>query len=176
MNAVTQTLLAGVALGALATAPALAVDAPHFHVVALHAGRIVDKTKVREPGRQHLTYTGAVTTSVSAAALHKKVILHDTFTKFSSNTASSWECGNPPTKINISKKATYGRAGTTTVVRNLHCTEGPSIFYGDTYKLKDPNGDGQTDRFVSTLIGKFARSGQKYNATLNLDVNVPIGQ
>jgi hypothetical protein len=44
MNNLTKTRLGGVALCALATAPAMAEDVPDFHVTVLHAGNVVNKT------------------------------------------------------------------------------------------------------------------------------------
>ena len=50
------------------------------------------------------------------------------------------------------------------------------MFYGDTYKLTNSAGEGQTDYFPSRLIAKYKRSGIKYKGTLLLDVNVTIGK
>jgi hypothetical protein len=48
------------------------------------------------------------------------------------------------------------------------------VFYGNTYKLTNPEGEGKTDTFVSTLIGKFENNGVKYKGKLNMDVSVTI--
>ena len=45
------------------------------------------------------------------------------------------------------------------------------MFYGNTYKLTDPDGFGNTDYFVSSLIGWFEN---QYKGTLNLDVSLFI--
>ena len=50
MNAITQALLAGAALGALATAQAIAGNVPYFGITALHAGNVVHKTRMAKPG------------------------------------------------------------------------------------------------------------------------------
>ena len=68
MKSITKTLLGGAALCALATAPAMAGNVPHFNVTALHAGNVVNKTRIHSPGRQHVTYTFAVYSSVSIPA------------------------------------------------------------------------------------------------------------
>ena len=38
------------------------------------------------------------------------------------------------------------------------------------------DGEGQVDKFVSILIGKFEQFGVKYKGTLYLDVSVNIGE
>ena len=51
MNKLTQTLLAGAALSAWMSAPALAQPKhPAMHVTAMYAGHAVDKTKFTLPG------------------------------------------------------------------------------------------------------------------------------
>lgn len=177
MNSTTNVLLGGVALCALATVPAVARNVPGFHITALYGDYLVNKTKLRNPNRQHLTVTDSVSSYVPASDLNTKVHLHDTFTKWSSMTASSWECGNPKQKIKVDpKKTQYAKIGTATETYSLGCTDGASVFYGDTYKLTNSAGEGQTDHFVSTLYGWFQRSGVKYKGTLYLDVSVHIGK
>jgi hypothetical protein len=122
-----------------------------------------------------MTFTFGVTTHVPASHLKVKTKLSDTFLKWSSQTASSSKCGNPETKISVPKRSIYGKLGTETETRDWGCTEGPSVYYGDTYKLTDPAGEGKTDSFVSILIGKWQWGKVKYRGTLNLDVSVVIG-
>jgi hypothetical protein len=176
MNNLTKTLLGGVTLSALMAAPAMAGKAPAFHVTALYAGgKVVNKTVSHNPSQSHMTFTFGVTTHVPASDLKVKTRLSDTFYKWSSQTASSSKCGNPETKISVPKKSAYGKPGTATKTINWHCDTGPSVYYGDTYKLTDPAGEGKTDSFVSILIGKWQWGKVKYKGTLNLDVSVAIG-
>ena len=50
MDKITQTLLGGAALCALATAPAMAGDAPNLRVFALHGGHVIHKTRLTKTG------------------------------------------------------------------------------------------------------------------------------
>ena len=178
MNAIIQALLGGAALGALATAPALAGDAPHFGITALHAAKVVNKTKVRDPSHQHVTYTFGVSTDVPASDFRQTVHLYGTYYKWSSTFSGSSTCSNPKQKLKTPKKSIYAKLGKATETYSLGCPSGPTVFYGDTYKLTDAVGEGQTDHFVSTLIGWFQNlgNGQKYKGTLYLDVSVTIGK
>lgn len=176
MNNLTKALLGSAALSALIAAPAAAQQKhPAFHVVALYAGgKAVNKTAIHHPSRSYMTWTYSVSTHIPAH-LKTKTKLSDTFFKWSSQTASSSKCGNPETKNRVPNRSTYGRLGTATETRDWGCTEGPSLYYGDTYKLTNPAGEGKTDFFVSSLIGKWQWGSVKYKGTLNLHVNVAIG-
>ncbi len=170
MNNLAKTLLAGSALCALTTAPAMAQNVPAFPVTALHAGHVVNKTKLQVPGRQHLTYTFGVSTYIPAE-LDKKVKLLDTLYKWT----SSLNCPLSE-KPKIKKKPIYGKVGFFTETYSEGCSSGPTVYYGNTYKLTNPEGEGKTDSFVSALIGKFQNNGVKYRGKLNLDVSVEIGE
>ena len=173
MNVITKTLLCGTALCALATTSAVAANTPHFNFTALHAGRVVNKTRVHTPGREHLTYTFSVSTSIPASDLHKTVYLPGVY-KFNSN---STVCSSPREKLKvIPKRTAYAKTGTYTETYSLGCASGPTVFYGATYKLVNPDGEGKTDHFVSRLMGWFQNSQGKYKGTLNLDVTVNIGE
>jgi hypothetical protein len=163
MNNLTNALLGSVALCALATAPAMAQDVPDFHVTVLHAGNVVNKTVFHDPSRQHLTYTFAAYASIPAE-LDKTIKL---------GTLASWGCSSTA-KARITRKANYGKAGIYTETYSANCSGAGEVFYGNTYKLTNPAGEGKTDTFVSTLIGKFEKSGVKYKGTLNMDVSVTI--
>jgi hypothetical protein len=163
MNYLTKALLGSVALCALATAPAMAEDVPDFHVTVLHAGNVVNKTVFHNPSRQHLTYTFGAYASIPAE-LDKKIKLGD---------LASWGCSSTG-KAKITQKATYGKAGIYTETYSADCSGAGEVFYGNTYKLTNPAGEGKTDTFVSTLIGKFEKNGVKYKGTLNMDVSVTI--
>lgn len=170
MHNLTRTLLSGTALAALAAAPSVAGNAPKFHVQALHAGKQVNKTVLHSPVGGHTTYTIGVSTYVPPSALHKTVPLALTFYKWS----SSAECSNPRQKIKAPKKSLYGKIKTGTETYSLGCSA-PTVFYGDSYKLTDPSGEGKTDNFVSVLYGWYENAGIKYKGTLYLDVSVAIG-
>ena len=177
MNAITQFLLAGAALGALATAPALAGDAPHFRVMALHAGHAVNKTSFRDPSRQHLTYTFGASTYVPASDLRKKTKLPDTYYRWSTYFSCSATMAMQQT-LRVPKRSTYAKLGKATETYSQGCSFGPTVFYGDTYELINQAGEGKTDSFVSTLIGKWTErlTGVKYKGTMHLDVSVAIGK
>jgi len=172
MKNLTKTLLSGIALSALAAPPAVAGNAPEFLVQALHAGRVLNKTKVHNYGRTQMTYTFGVSTSVPASDFNKSANLLATYYKWSSD---GHGCGNLQQKIEVPKKSVYGNVRPSTLTYSLGCTSGWSVLYGDTYKLKDKSGFGKTDTFVSILIGKWQRNDRKYKGTANLDVSVAIG-
>jgi hypothetical protein len=172
MNNIIKILLGGAALSALATAPAIAGDAPHFSITALHAGNAVFKSKLQVPGRKNVTYTVAVSTYVPASDLGTAVHLLGTYYKFNSNSSL---CTTPKMKIKVPKKSTYAKLGHATETYSEGCASGPTKFYGDTYDLKKAKGEGKVDSFVSVLTAKFKNSRGKYNGTLNLDVKVSIG-
>jgi hypothetical protein len=172
MNYITKTLLGSAALCALATAPSMAA-VPAFHVTALHAGHAVNKTLVVEKGRSHLTYTFGVSSYVPASDLNNTVHLIYTYYKWNSNDSL---CTDPKEKIKVPKQSEYATLGTATETYDEGCSNGSTKFYGDTYDLTNSAGDGQTDSFTSKLIGKFENEGTKYKGTLNLDVDVHIGE
>jgi hypothetical protein len=167
MNAITKTLLAGAAFGALATAPALAGDVPPFHVMALHAGHVVGKTRIHHAGRTHVTSTLEVSTSIPASDLDKKIKL---LALVSVDTNCSGQLN-----FKITKKATYGKVGFYSETFSGGCGNGGYTEYGNTYKLTNPEGEGKNDSFVSSLIDKVEYKGVKYKVTVNADFNVAIG-
>jgi hypothetical protein len=172
MNSLAKTLLGGAALCALATAPSIAGNASAFNISVLHPGNAVNKTKMPNHDATHLTYTFSVSTSIPASDLHKTVTLGPFF-KFNSY---STVCSSPKEKIKFDpKKTQYAKLGVATETYSLGCASGPTVFYGVTYRLTNPAGEGQIDHFVSSLIGKFRNSHGKYKGTLNMDFTVNIG-
>lgn len=163
MKNLTKILLGGAAFISLATTPAMAQDVPDFHVTVLHTGKVVNKTVFHDPSRQHLTYTFEAYATIPAE-LDKKIKL---------GVLSSWGCSSTQ-KAKITQKATYGKAGIYTETYSANCSGAGEVFYGNTYKLTNSAGEGKTDTFVSTLIGKFEKNGVKYKGTSNLDFNVTI--
>jgi hypothetical protein len=177
MNSISKTLLAGAAFGALATAPAVADNVPNLNFTALHRSNVVHKTRMTKAGHgedcSRICTGSTVSTYIPASDLDKKVNLIYTFYKWNSNNTI---CSQPKEKIHVvPKKSQYAQIGTATETYSIGCS-GPTVFYGDTYKLKNPAGEGKTDSFVSTLIGKFWNNGVKYKGALILDVNVNIGE
>jgi hypothetical protein len=166
MNSITQTLLAGASFCALATAPALAGDIPPFHVTLLNAGHVVAKTGLHHAGRTHVTSTIEVSTAIPASDLDKKIklgVFVDCSGKF---------------KFKITKKPTYGKAGIYSMTQSEACfnSSAGDMGYGNTYKLTNPNGEGKTDSFVSSVIGKVEYKGVKYKVTENVEYNFIIGE
>jgi hypothetical protein len=162
MNNLTKTLLGGAAFCALATAPAMAQDVADFHITALHAGNVVNKTALHDPSRTHLTYTYADYTYIPTSDLGVKI----------RGTAWSFGCSATSTKARITKKATYGKASIYTQTVSTACDGAGEVFKGDAYKLTNPAG--RVDTFSSRIIGKFEASGVKYKSTLNIDSNIII--
>ena len=176
MNAITQALLAGAALGALMTAPAMARPAgPAMPVTALYMGHAVNKTRFHNPGRQHLTYTFEFYTTLKAE-LDKKVPIRGVFYKWNSTVSGNYTlCSNPRQKIKFDpKKTRYGKLSVTTETYSYGCPSGPTTFYGADYKLTNADGFGQTDYFVISDIGWFKARGNKYKGTLNMDITANI--
>ena len=173
MNNLTKTLLGGVALAALATAPAMAKDAHHYalhNVTAIHAGHAKNKTKIHNQGATHRTYTYAVYSSQPASAAKKT---HLIFTYYKWNNSGTL-CSSPKMKIKLaSKKTIYGKAGTASETYSEGCPSGPTVFLGDTWTNKTGS-SGDVDQLTSSLIGKFHNGSVKYKGTLNLDVSVFI--
>lgn len=171
MNNVTKTLLAGAAIGALATAPAMAGNAPHFSVTAAHVGNQVIKSTIRTPSRQALTYNIYISSSVSGS-VGTSTNLFQTYYKWNSNLSI---CTVPFMKLVGPKRTTYGKINHNTETYSLGCASGPTVFHGDNYTLKKASGDGQTDTFLSDLKGKFNNGSVKYKGNLFIHGTVHIG-
>jgi hypothetical protein len=170
MNNLTKTLLCGAALSVLTAIPATAQHKhPSFSFRAFHAGRVVNKTKLRNPGAMHLTYTFGVYDYIQAQ-LNTKVWLG----------GSKWNsystiCSAPKTKVKFAaKKTQYGKINAATQTYSLGCSSGPTTFYGVDYKLKDPAGKGKIDLFRYSVIGTFKNANGKYKGTLNADVSLTL--
>jgi hypothetical protein len=174
MNKFTKSLLSGVALCALTPLPALAVSHPAFTFTAVHAGRMVNKTKFHVPERLHLTYTFSVYASAKLD-LGVKTQIGGLYRWNSTVSGHSTICSNPKQKMTFdSKKTLYGKLSAATETYSMGCPSGPTTYYGTDYKLTDPNGYGKTDHFRSSLIGRFQGVGGRYKGTLNIDENLTI--
>ena len=169
MDKLTEALLGGVAISALAVAPAVVQQKhPGFHFTALHGGRVVNKTKMPNHGATHITYTFGIY-SYQPANAPPKTHLIGTFYRFESYNF----CALVKEKIKAPKKSIYARLGTATETYSFGCSNGPTTFLGDTWTNKTGK-SGDTDFFVSKLISTFKNNGTKYKATMNLDVGVII--
>lgn len=174
MNNLTKTLLGGVALTALATAPALAGPKhPAMHVTALHAGKQVNKSHSLVPGATHVTYTFGVYSSASASSVHQNVF--GTYYKWNSAPNGYYTlCSNPKQKVKTPKKTVFGATNADTETYSFGCPSGQTVFHGDEWTNKT-GASGDTDTWRSVLKGKFiGPSGGKYKGTLNLDVSLNI--
>ena len=178
MNRITQTLLGGAACCALASASAMAAGAPSIHAVALHPGHqtVLKSNMHKGMNTSTITSTVAVSTSVTAADLHQKVKLVATY--YTYYDSGSFCNSSEKQKVKLKKKKTkYATLGTSTETYSGYCSTAPTVFYGDTYDLKKKSGEGKTDSFVSTLVGKGIHyNGGVYNINVNLDVSVAIGK
>jgi hypothetical protein len=130
---------------------------------------VANKTRMPNHGATHITYTFGVYTYVSSPSLNKTVTLAATFYKFSSCTFE-----HTPVKVRAPKKSQYGKIGWTTETYSNVSAPGPTVFYGNTYKLTNPDAKGKTDHFVSSQIFRFTNGGTKYKGTLNSDASVTI--
>jgi hypothetical protein len=169
MNKLTTTLLGGVAISALAIAPAMAAKHHAMHVTALHAGNAVNKSKMHAPGATHIVYTFGVYSYQPASAPPKT---HLIFTYYKWNNSGTI-CSAPKMKIKAPKKSVYAKIGTASETYSFGCPSGQTVFLGDTWTNKT-GVSGNVDTFVSTLLGKFHNGSLKYKGTLNLDVDVFI--
>jgi hypothetical protein len=176
MNKLTQTLLTGSALCALMAAPAMAEPKhPAMHVMALHAGHAVNKTKFHIPAKQHLTYTYGVYSSASASSVDQD--LYGTYYRWQNfpNGYLTFTCTPPKQRLKVPKKSIYATIAADTKTYSFGCPS-PTVFYGDAWTNKT-GVPGDVDTFRSTLIGKALQGPQyRYKGTLNLDVQVSITQ
>jgi hypothetical protein len=172
MNKLTQTLLTGSALCALMAAPAMAQPThPAMHVMALHAGHVVNKTKLPRPwdcGRHTCYYSYGIYTSQPADA--HKADLDRTYYKW---TTYDTFCSNPKQKVKVAKKSIYARIDAGTKTYSFGCPS-PLVFYGDRWTNKTGL-PGNVDTFRSTLIGHWKLpNGVKQRGEIRLEVNVTI--
>jgi hypothetical protein len=170
-----KTLLAGAALCALATAPALA-SAPSFHLagttaraITMHNGSMHSKTDVRDPGYTNFTETVTFAGTISETGFYKNPVLV---------WAEVWlysSCGTavPNEKGKVAKKAAHGKvaAGTSTGTAT-GCTNGTVYtFIGPVYTLKSKTAT--SDSFTFDLDAKAP--GIKYKLKLVGNTNLTIG-
>jgi hypothetical protein len=159
-----KTLLAGAAFCALCTAPALALAAPHLHMVGaednilkVKPGSLHTKTNRTQPGIQDVTYT--LTLSGSLPPLKTPTLLW----------AYTWQDTNtciPPKKegLTFPKKDKVAKisVGTSTGPTSA-CPSSTFTFYGPMYDLKKK---ASGDSFTAILAAK-KYSGYNYTAFVN---------
>ncbi len=163
-----KTLLAGAAICALCTAPAMTLAAPKLHLAGAEDNRLKVKpgsthmkTNRAQPGITDVTYT--LTLSGSLPPVKQATLLW----------AYTWQNTNtciPPKKesLAVPAKTKYAKitVGTTTGATSA-CPSSTFTFYGPDYKLKKSPKNG--DSFLADLIAK-KYSGYNYVAhvTTNL--------
>jgi hypothetical protein len=170
MNKITQTLLGGAACCALASASAMAADAPV--VAALHAGhQTVLKTSMHKGKPSNLTTTIAINSTNTSGLKKVQKLIYTYYTYYDSG--SFCNSSEKQKETLQSKKTKYAKLGTSTETYSGYCSTAPTVFYGDTYELTKKSGQGKVDSFVSALVGKKIHyNGQIYNITQNEDVSV----
>ncbi|HEY6578371.1 MAG TPA: hypothetical protein VIY09_03545 [Rhizomicrobium sp.] len=170
MNKITQTLLGGAAFCALATAPAMAADAPV--VAALHSGhQTVLKTNMHKAKPGNLTTTIAISSTDTAGLKQVQKLAYTYYTYYDSG--SFCNSSEKQKETLQSRKTQYAKLGTSTETYSGYCSTAPTVFYGDTYELVKKSGEGKVDSFVSALVGKKIHyDGGIYNITQNEDVSV----
>jgi hypothetical protein len=169
-----KTLLAGVALCALATAPALA-KAPSFHLagmtarnITMQSGVMHSKSNIHDPGYTNFTTTINFAGTISYAGFYKNPVLL---------WAEVWlysQCGTevPNEKGKAVVKPTAGKvkAGTETGAASGCATNVIYTFYGPVYTLKSKTAT--SDSFTFDVDAKA--TGIKYklfivgNTSLNI--------
>jgi hypothetical protein len=165
MSNLTKSLFGSVALCALMAVPAVSENADSSHMTALHGGRVINKTKLHNRGATHIYSTLSVFTYLPPSSYRKKQFLPGTFYKYVDACSV--------TKWKVTKKAQYGKVG---FVTGTYTCDGvaKTVPIGNFYKLTDPDAEGKTDHFVSSVSAKFENNGTKYKGTLSLDVSVII--
>ncbi|HEY3638109.1 MAG TPA: hypothetical protein VGK90_08135 [Rhizomicrobium sp.] len=154
-----KTLLGGVALCALATAPALAAKAPNFHLggmvsraITMHSGATHTKTTIRDPKYTNLTSTVTFTGTISEAGYYKNPVLL---------WSEAWfygSCGGevPNEKGKTIVQGTAGRVKAGTVTGNSSSCNGDFTFYGPLYDLKSKTAT--SDSFTFDVDAKATKS------------------
>lgn len=170
MNNLTKALLGGVALCALVTVPAVSENADSFHMTALHGGRVINKTRMANPGGTHVTSSVTVFTYVPFSGQHKQT-LFASYYRWNSN---SDPCTPPKIKIG-QNKTQYGKLSVSTETYTITgCQNGPAKRDLINYKITDPNAQGKTDFGQARFVGRYESGGKKYKGTLNMNLNIII--
>ena len=167
-----KTLLAGAALCALATAPAMA--APNIHLKAApmgaHALKIKSvsvghaKTGIHDPSFTNYTVTFTLSGSLSRSYFFKKFVLLYAY---------DWTNGC----TDVGTKEVFKSVPNLTAVHKIKaatttgtCSGSPLVFHGPDYKLL--SNSATFDSFTGALIAKKTSSG--YNLRANIPTNLHI--
>jgi len=168
MNNLTKTLLGSAALIALTAVPALAENFRVPHLIALHAGKRINKTKLPNNRGAHIYSTFSVFTYQPANA-PRKTHLSQTFYDWIYDDF----CDVKEQRIKAPKRSIYAKIGTAIETYSVGCLSGPGTFYGDTWTNKTGQSR-DVDTFVSSVFTKFTGGGTHYRGTVTLDVNVIV--
>jgi hypothetical protein len=169
-----KTLLAGAALCALATAPALA-SAPSFHLagmtarsITMHNGSIHSKTSIRDPGYTNFTETVTFAGTISETGFYKNPVLL---------WAEVWlysSCGTaiPNEKGKVAKKPKFGKAaaGSLTGPASGCATNVDYTFIGPVYTLKSTTAT--SDSLTFDLDAKAPGIKYKLKLVGNTDLKI----
>jgi hypothetical protein len=172
MNNLTIALLGGVSATALVAVSASAGTMNHMtgqHLTALHAGKVINKSKMHNAGTTKIYSTISVFTYGTTSSNKQELL--GTFYKYNN---SGDLCSVPKkSKIKAAKKSVYGKVATGSITYYEGCPGAQPTFYGDYWTNKSGK-SGQTDTFQSVLTANFTNGGAKYKGQLTLDVNVFI--
>jgi hypothetical protein len=169
-----KTLLAGAALCALATAPALA-SAPNFHLagmtarsITMHNGSMHSKSAIRDPGYTNFTETVTFAGTISETGFYKNPVLAwaEIWLYSSCGAAVPNEKGKAVVKPKNGKVSAGSLTGTAS-----GCTNGTVYtFIGPVYELKSKTAT--SDSFTFDLDAKAP--GIKYKLYLvgNTDLKI----
>ena len=160
MNFLTKTLLAGAALGALTTAPALA--APNIHLVGkvgvqlTATGLVHQKTNVRGIRTPNITVTTSIHGTFTSAAFYRKPTLLYAYdwTNGCTDTGTAESFKSKPAKTAVHKI----KQGSLTGTRSASgCGSTIFTYYGPKYTRKVKGNT--TDHFTGTLKATGSSSG-----------------
>lgn len=183
MDNLTKTLLAGAAMGALATAPALA--APNAHIAGVNNAALAVKnlgthikTPIHDPHVNHVTQTVSFAGTISEAGfINKPTILWGEAWFSRTGTTSSSKCTDAP-----NQSAKFQKTTAAAVIKHATETGSASIpgfcalntgmtFYGPKYKLTSTTAT--HDSFTGKIIANEKLvSGYIYTLKANTSLNI----
>ena len=173
MNMFNKTLLAGAAICALASAPALASHAPNIHLAGVKTAVKMTVTGISHNKTNIVdkkSYTNYTTTISLAGSLTESVYYKNPVLLY----AYDWieDCTQPANqKFKITTKPTAGKAkaGSSTGTRSS-CGSTVFTYLGPVYELKSKTAT--SDSLVGQLAAKHTSSG--YNLTANFPTSLTI--
>lgn len=155
----TKTLLAGAAICALCTTPALARTAPSIHLAGIDSKAKAHIKNIIKPDITHITETITFSAFLSASADYKLPVLlwGETWQDTATCIPPSDERGRFPQRTAVAKISVGTSTGPTSA-----CPSSTFTFYGPIYDLTAKNAT--SDSFSGTVTAKHY-SG--YNLLLN---------